>query len=560
MPLKSILSHFPIGSRDRFDDCIFLSIILFISVVLYVGYIGFYTDDWAFLSSFITSDQQSVVELFQAQYTDITRQRPVQILYWVLLYKLFGLYPLGHHLVNGLVLILGILLFYLILRELTQNRLFSLTIPLVYALLPHYSTNRFWYAAFPIVLSMTLYFLSLYSDLKVLNSRPKYFWGWKLLSVISLLGSTLCYEVFLPLFLLNSFVILYRKKKLDSSGSTIKFGKDKLAVILSSNLLALFLVIVFKALITTRLGNFVLSKEYVKNLTINAVRVNYGDYVFGLPSILWKILHQYANPLVVAVGGVFGLIILAYLYRVANQSKIELPKWDTMLKLTGLGLAIFGMGYAIFLSNGNVAFTPTGLGNRTAIAAAVGVAFSLVGGLGWLSNFCGSNYARKRLFCLLISMLCVSGFLINNTIALFWIGAYSQQLEVLSAIQKHFPTLPAKSTVILDGVCSYWGPGIIFETNWDMSGGLKVLYRDRTLRGDIVKPELTVKKDGIFIPSKSFGDYHYPYKQLLIYNFRQNMSYQLTDEKTARSYFAKFNPSSNNGCPYGYPDKGTPLF
>lgn len=558
--VESIISQFHIRSRDRVQDCIFLSIIVLLSAILYIGYIGFYTDDWPSVGKFTNSTNQSFAHLFQLKYDSISRQRPVQIVYWVLLYKLFGSNPLGYHLVNLFVLIGGVILFYLVLRELTQDRLLSLTIPLVYGLLPHYSTNRFWYTVFSIGLSMTLYFLSLYSDLRVLRSRPEYFWFWKLLSIISLLGSTLCYEIFLPLFLLNPFLILYLKRQLDRSNSITWLGKDRLAVLLGSNLVTLFLVIVFKALITTRIGNFVLSTNYIKHLIINSLKVNYGDYIFGLPRVIWKIIRNYPNPAILALGVIVGLIILGYLYWVASQSKIELPRWDTMLKLAGLGIVIFALGYAIFLSNNNVVFTPTGLGNRTAMAAAVGVAFSLVGGSGWISNLWSSSYARKRFFCLLITMVCVSGFLINNTIALFWISAYRQQLEILSDIRKEFPNLPAQSTVILDGVCPYFGPGIIFETNWDMSGGLRTIYSDPTLQGDIVKPNLTVTENGIFMPSKHFGDYHYSYKQLFIYNFRTKMGYQLTDAKTARSYFAKFNPDPSKVCPDNYPESGTALF
>ena len=95
--------------------------------------------------------------------------RPVQFLYLAALYKAFGTDPLGYHVVNTLVLAAGAVLFYLVLRRLGLSRVLALAVPLVYALLPHYSTNKLWMAAFQIGLSMTLYFLSLYADLRAGN-------------------------------------------------------------------------------------------------------------------------------------------------------------------------------------------------------------------------------------------------------------------------------------------------------------------------------------------------------------------------------------------------------
>lgn len=106
------------------------------------------------------------------------------------------------------------LLFYITLRELGQPRLLTLTVPLVYVLLPHYSTDRFWIAAFQANLSIALYFLSLYADLRVLQAQAARMWTWKLLSIACLLGSTLAYEVVLPLFLLNVVLVWYRARKL----------------------------------------------------------------------------------------------------------------------------------------------------------------------------------------------------------------------------------------------------------------------------------------------------------------------------------------------------------
>jgi hypothetical protein len=57
--------------------------------------------------------------------------------------RLFGLNPLGYHIVNAFLLVAVAWLFYLVLRELRLPRLLCVALPLVYSTLPHYATNRF---------------------------------------------------------------------------------------------------------------------------------------------------------------------------------------------------------------------------------------------------------------------------------------------------------------------------------------------------------------------------------------------------------------------------------
>src|SRR3990172_1739184 len=97
------------------QDCLFLSIVVLLSFCLYVRGLGFYSDDWSFLGYFGMSEDQSPFGLFRTVYTPLSWMRPVQSLYLSLLYWLFGPHPLGYHLVNGAVLLSGIVLFYLVL-------------------------------------------------------------------------------------------------------------------------------------------------------------------------------------------------------------------------------------------------------------------------------------------------------------------------------------------------------------------------------------------------------------------------------------------------------------
>jgi hypothetical protein len=548
--------------KELVQDCLFLAFIILLSAILHVQGLGIYSDDWMnmYMSS-LSSDQSlpGIIRfIFFARHDALIR--PVQPVYYAMLYWQFGLYPLGYHITNSVVLTTGIILFYLTLRELRLNRLLALAIPTVFGLLPHYSTDRFWFAAFVGNLSMALYFLSLYADLRMLRLQRLPLWFWKLLALVSLLGSTLAYEVFLPLFFFNVLVVLYHKRRIDRAAPISLLSTKGLTALLGSNLLLLMLVIGFKASVSSRRpwGDYPHLIDQIKYIVEGSIFVNYRRYGSGLPRLVWKIAHDYPDALAFAVGGILGLTALVYLFCVARQSKLGLPGLTTLIKLTGLGFLIFGMGYAVFFGP-SCGFSPTGMENRVAIAAAVGVAFSFVGGLGLVASVVRPQKLRRLLFCVLIALLSTSGFVITNTIASFWKAAYSRQQEILADIREHVPTLPAGSTLLVDGTCRYHGPGVIFECFWGLTGALNLVNGVQVRRADIVTPSLKITKTEI---SNSMGGREYPdtYSQLYLYQLRQKVIHKLTNVDSTVAYLAELNQDRDKACPQGQEGQGVAIF
>jgi hypothetical protein len=543
------------GSRythNLLSDCLFLSLVIALSLVLYVRDLGFYSDDWAWLGWLSTSQDQSFSGLYNALYTneEVMHQRPVQIFLMAGLYWLFGLQPLGYHLFNGAVILSSTLLFYLIIRELGQPRLLALAVPIVYALLPNYSADRLWVAAFQAPVSMALYFLSLYSDLRALRHRFTRILRWQLLSMLALFGSGLAYEVAVPLFLLNPLLIRYRMHQLYEGILSQRTLRATSALFLGSNLLAVGLVSGFKVLTSIRLGSG--EPDYVRHvakIVRGAIRMNYGIYGIGLPYVATYILEHYRDWSSVALGGGLVGIILVYLYRLARQPEMTWPTRATWLVIVALSSIVFALGYVIMLSTGYIPFKSIGVDNRTAIAACIGVAMSFVGVAGYVTSFLSSPLLRAKAFCLWVAVLCLSGFLINNTIATFWITAYEEEQRILAAIHKHFPTLPAGSTIMLDQRCLKIGPATVFASDWDLIGAVRMLYRDRSLHATVVMPHLKVGEDAIsnYISHTWYG---FPYSEtLFLYNTETKAVYQFKHAEAARSYFQIFDPKHLLDCP-----------
>jgi hypothetical protein len=230
-----------------------------------------------------------------------------------------------------------------------------------------------------------------------------------------------------------------------------------------------------------------------------------------------------------------------------------------MFLLMVVGILIFVCGYLIFITNENADPTPAGLNNRTAIAATVGVSFCLVGFSGLISRLIRSEKLKNHFFCAFVALICSSGVFITNTILDFWIQSYSEQEKILSDIHGHFRTLPSNSTLILDGICPYVGPGVVFESNFDLAGALRLIYHDFSLHADVVKPSIRISEDAI--QTTLYGATStYQYKNLYIYHFGRKISRQIYSSNDARQYFESFDPQYGIECPDSREGIGVPIF
>ena len=546
------------SSGEIIEDCLFLSIIVISSLILYVAKIGFYSDDWSFIGSFSVSSRQSLIGLIQTATTPNTFMRPVQNVYDALLYYIFGVDPLGYQLVNSFVFLLIILIAYFVLREIRMPRILTITVPMIYALLPNYTTDRFWYAAYQVNLSVMLYLLSLYAGLRALSHSAIRTLSWKIVSLLCLILSGLSYEVALPLFLLNMVLFWDPVTTFNKHYHKQQFFRRNYMVFNIVTFMMLGCVLLFKALTTTRLGTLDYQAD-VFTLLRSVAHVNYVVMTRNLVSIWKDIFILYYSPSILILGVGIGIFIFWYIYTVISKPLTFFPGHSYLRNVVIAGICVFFFGYAIFFTNNKVGFSPTGIDNRVAIAASMGVALSVVGVIGWLGKIFLTEFKARMFFCTVISLVGVSGFLIINTLAVFWIDAYRQAQAIKNEIYMNFPSLPKNSTVILDGVCPYNGPAVVFESQWDLMGALQAHYKDPTIGADIVTPRLKVTERGIRTQIYTFVK-RYPYKNLFIYNYKTKQTHIIESPQSARDYFNIYNPDHNNGCPPSRAGHGVDVF
>jgi hypothetical protein len=542
------------AARDR----LFLAAVLVLSCLPYLGGLGLYSDDWAFLSE-MQNARGSLRGMYDVLMPMGLTTRPMQAVELVALYSLFGLEPLGYHVVNTAVLALAVALFYQSLRLLGLPRAIAIVVPLTFALLPHYSTDRFWIAAFQANLSICLYFVSLYTDLRFVSSAGSRRWLWKALGVLALLGSVLAYEVTGVLLLVN-VVVLWIHARL-RRGPEARGPALATTLALASNVVFLALAVAYKFTTTERTT---VSGGYLPRaarIVREAVPVHFGEYGLALPLRVRDVLRDYPNAMVLVVSVVVGLVVLVYLIRAFRGASGSFPGHRTWLAVIIAGGVLFVAGYGVALMTYEVGFHVTGTNNRTAIGAAIGVAWAFCGVLGLLSSLLRSERMRWRAFSALVALLAAAGTLLTGTVAEFWVRAADRQREVISQLREQFPSLPEDATVLLDGLCPFEGPAVVFATSWDVTGMLQLEYGQRSLRGDVIKPNTELTPDGV--RTMLFDDVInvYPFgERLIAYHLPTSRAFTLASSEAARSYVAGVSVAGRPTCPPSTDGDGVPVF
>ena len=373
--------------------------------------------------------------------------------------------PLGYHLVNTLVFAIMAVFFYLALRSMDVDRVFAVSIAVVFALLPHYSTNRFWFSASAHTLSMALSFGNLHALLRALKARSRVrYLLWLAASLVALAASGLSYEVPVPLFALNAGLAWYLAPRLAESRAGLSAARTRAAIAGAMTIVSLMAIAAFKWSTTVRLGTAeehstvrILQRAFDFNLPSEshglnieqAFRTSFGDYGVGLPGLVWRVVRDEPSISTLVLTIVVAAAVAGYLLALGRSRDAVASERAAVLRQSAAmlvgGFGVFWLGYAIFLTNSNVQFPTTGIGNRANIGAAAGVALVLVGAAHGFSGLWSSTAWRVRGFGLLVAMLCASGTLLNDVLARYWIRAYEQERSILEDIHRHLPLLPPQS-------------------------------------------------------------------------------------------------------------------
>jgi hypothetical protein len=504
-----------------------------LSSLPYLPHLGFYSDDWGLIASFSSSRGQSFAVLLGDNFP----ARPIQGLYLTFLYRAFGLHPLGYHLANAAVLAISAALLYLLLVRLGVGRIQSFATMLMFIMLPQLSTVRVWYAAFQVPLSMALMLVSMHCQLSMARSGNI---GWPLGAIGAAILSVGAYEIFAPLilgFALALVFLRWRRSNSTSIWQPLAGG----AFVIALGMAAFEYKRVHGGRAVPDLEDYAHGLHKLFRLDYDC-RVESGLNLVGITQThFWAPVAGWWSGLRAFFDGTGQSEVVALALVIAAIAVWRLGSHDELPEQSGgrlllLGIIGFILGNATFVFVGAGSCTFTGIDNRLQVAAAIGVAMIFVAVISISTNVILPRH-HTIAFSGIIAVAGAAAFTRLCAIEGYWAKASVLQRAVLDTARADLRSIPPNSTVILDRVCPYFGPAIIFETNWDVGGAL-TLALGRPLKGDAVSPRMSITALGLATSMYNDPSF-YPYgRALYIYDPSTHVAESLTTAEDARRYFA----------------------
>lgn len=547
-------------------DCIFLFAVILASALPYLGGLGFYSDDWWFQSALTHVSGDRLTAMFSAllaSNSDLPA-RPVQAAFLLLEFKAFGRSALPYHIVCLVLLGLVTILLYLLLREARAGRLLAFLIALIFGLLPHYSTDRIWIASQQSLLCLVFAFFGIYGLLRSVRPDVRRRASWLTLGALSLILSFFSYEVALGLIVASIGALgwlQFRQFRRSPRRSLADLAG------LAGAVAVLLAVGVVKAHLQSRIVIHYHLRRFLGRLgglsahaLSQAVRFNFWTYGLHLPAVIVRLYqHSALSKSAIAMATIIALSVTAYLWQFVDGS--DAPSWRSCILLTVLGFVLFGLGYLLFFLLPDTDFTSAGLSNRITIASALGASFVLVAFAGLACSMLRSQRARVRAFGFGIALISWANCLAMSGIGAYWKDAASQQAAILGSVAANVKALPRGSVLLLDGFCRYSGPGVVFETDWDATGAIRLTLGDDSLSGDVVSPNMHFDEAGAQSMMNENVEGQYPYgNRLFVYNVRQKILTSLPSKEAAAGYLRAMNPTGDSGCPTAHEGDGAKVF
>jgi hypothetical protein len=552
----------PADRLELHDSLMLFGVVLF-SALPYLFGLGFYSDDWAFQAMLDHASRQGVGATFQQLLTHdaSTIVRPVQVVYLVLGFEMFGRHPLPYHLVNTVVLGLAVVFLYLGLKEIRLGRWLAFVVAVVFGLLPHYSTDRFWIASHQATLSMAFAFIGIYALSRSMRLETSNTARWLALAVLALVLSILSYEVALGLIIASLLITGWRGYVETRKDTQRRFSN-------LAGVAGVAGVLLLIGMVKTRLQTQIVLSRYtfkdlvhlVRHFVVQAIQFNLWTYCLHMPWVLLSLSrHSALSSAAVGTATILAFLVTAYLWRYMDPSAA--PDWRMCLQLLAMGFVIFGLGFVLFFPNDYYDFSAVGSNSRIVIASALGASCVLVALAGLACSVLKSQVRRARAFSLSIGLICGLNSLAVSGIGYFWVDAASRQAAIRSSVATNVRSLPAGSVLLLDGFCRFSGPGVIFETDWDAGGVIQLLLNDSTLSGDVVSRNMRFGDAAVKTSMYGSPEGSYTYgNQLFVYNVKTRTLANLPSRKASNEYLHQMNPTGDSGCPAGQEGFGTKVF
>jgi hypothetical protein len=503
----------------------------------FVDRLGWYSDDWSVRSAVYFGRPGLFGAFSSLQQFDVAI-RPVQFAYIAVATQWLGDRPWPSHALNLALMTTLPILFYNALLLLRTPRAIALVASLAFAVGPNASTDRYWLAV-PANLSLAFFFCGIIlGELAARTTREVARWWRAALAILCMLACMATYEVCLPLIAAYVAYAAIRRRLAFAGAQSLIVGG----------------FVAHKLLVAPRV-HVDIGSSHTASLgkVLEFAIVHLGELIVLLPQDAVAGATFIDSGPLCFLALVVGAICFAYVSLTVDPT----PASCVARRAMAAGFILFWLGFAVFFAGGMYFnSTATGAQNRVASAAAIGISLLVAGLCAVLARLPGRSFSRFVLGAGLATYATCSAFVLF-AVGTSWCDAARAQERVLAAIRSQIAPVPR--VLLISGVCPYIGAGIVFETAGDMSGAVRIAYRDPAVRADVVNVATQVDSTGVRTDfyghetSYAFG------KGFVGFDIRTGVMERLTDRMRAELFVRNGAREYIDYCPAGAANIGVPL-
>jgi len=453
--------------------------------------VGFYLDDWITLNLLDFGPKSFLSACWQYLISDPrVVARPVEAFYYVVLYFMFGLKPLGYHVLNAGLEIGAAFFLYLAISRLTGRRALAAVAGLILIIYPNHDVTHYWATCSSENLSLLLVMASLYCTVVAAGSKSLAFHA---LSALAIALSLFCYETFLPLILLNVVFAYLACPGKSNRRAAIK----QICLVVAPFLVFVISLLVYSRLVVPHIAAFwqvhpvSFDPGHMIGTIWEGIRIN--SPVYALPffgqlasqAFLYESIRTLVTEVLIAC-----LVLGCGIYWLAAGE--EQPQQPVFL--LPLGALTFIASYSIFGLNPE--YTPTfqTILSRINEGAAVGIALMVSGAVALVLRFLQTGKRRQTaLICCLFLLPIVSlSFLANRGYARAWELCWYTQTVIRDSLKGQENRFKAGDSVILANCPRYvmWSP--LFDGVWDFQPMLQLALKNKAIKGGVVSERMVI--------------------------------------------------------------------
>lgn len=464
---------------------------------------GFYLDDWSMLKIFHfgPSDFIDMTKNYLLTWSLITL-RPVQAPFHAALYSAFGLHPFGYHFVMAAMDIVSAQFFYLIVVAVFKRKDVAMIAASLALVDPRHDTTHNWVLCSSVALSQILTMFSIWLAVIGVQRNSKSLKLWSLVPYALMVWN---YEMFLPIAVLNAFVLGQSEKSSKFFRRFIVWG---LYYSIPVVLLLAFHKFWLPLLIKPTIHEVVFDLKQIFFTIYDGFMLQLGpatiSYFIEQLTLNWSDLPTRIH--VLSCAAILALVLLLVRF---SGDRAELPT-KPLFHICFAGLAVIFLSYVIFGLNKEYQPALASIYNRVNTGGTWGGALIVAAVLVASIQHIGCTRALREV---LLALAFASGLIfyagVDWCFERPWIVSWQTQQNIKSVLVEVKGQLRDGDSVILLNCPRYvsWTP--VFDGVWDFDRMVQIVTNNQRIGGNVVSERLSLTKTTLTDTAHGFmaGDY-----------------------------------------------------